>query len=86
MINLQELDREREHEYLGKEKECGIISMKKGMYVSGFSIGILFLDNCWYPTIPGNVANLSTYDFPVVMKVVPNCTQERIHIASDAGR
>ena len=80
MINLQELDREREHEYLGKEKESGIISMKRGMYVSGFSIGILFLDNCWYPTIPGNVANLSTYDFPVVMKVVPNCTQERIHI------
>ncbi|WP_311775088.1 aspartate/glutamate racemase family protein [Alkalihalobacillus sp. TS-13] len=55
------------------------IQMKKGQYVSGYSVGILFLDGCWYPTLPGNVANLSTYDFPVVMKVVPGCTQERIH-------
>ena len=55
------------------------IHMKKGQYVSGFSVGILYLDDCWYPTIPGNVANLSTYDFPVVLKKVPNCTQERIH-------
>jgi aspartate/glutamate racemase len=56
------------------------VTMKKGQYISGYSVGILFLDGCWYPTIPGNVANLSTYDFPVVMKVVPNCTQERIHV------
>lgn len=56
-----------------------IIQMKKGQYISGYSIGILSLDECWYPTLPGNVANLSTYDFPVVLKVVPNCTQERIH-------
>ncbi|SDI32327.1 aspartate/glutamate racemase family protein [Alteribacillus bidgolensis] len=55
------------------------IKMKKGQYVSGYSVGILFLDDCWYPTLPGNVANLSTYDFPVVMKVVPGCNQERIH-------
>ncbi|MFB0637901.1 aspartate/glutamate racemase family protein [Bacillus sp. SIMBA_008] len=57
-----------------------IIAMKKGQYASGYSVGILFLDECWYPVLPGNVANLSTYDFPVVLKVVPNCTQERIHV------
>lgn len=55
------------------------VHMKKGQYISGFSVGILFLDECWYPILPGNVANLTTYDFPVVLKVVPNCTQERIH-------
>lgn len=56
------------------------INIKKGQYVSGFSVGILCLDECWYPVIPGNVANLSTYDFPVLTKVVPNCTQKRIHV------
>lgn len=50
-----------------------IVSQKKGQYVSGFSVGILYLDNCWYPVIPGNVANLLTYDFPVQLKVVPDC-------------
>lgn len=64
---------------LVKEGSNSIIEMKKGQYVSGFSVGILYLDDCWYPIIPGNVANLSTYDFPVVLKVVPNCNQERIH-------
>ena len=61
-------------------KECNVIKMKKGQYVSGFSVGILHLDDCWYPTVPGNVANLSTYDFPVVLKKVSNCTQARIHV------
>lgn len=56
------------------------IEMTKGQYISGYSVGILFLDECWYPIMPGNVANLSTYDFPVVLKVVPNCTQDRIHV------
>lgn len=55
------------------------VHMTKGQYISGFSVGILHLDDCWYPILPGNVANLSTYDFPVVLKVVPNCNQERIH-------
>ncbi|WP_341301503.1 aspartate/glutamate racemase family protein [Lysinibacillus sp. FSL H8-0500] len=55
------------------------INMPKGKYVSGYAVGILFLDECWYPILPGNVANLTTYNFPVVLKVVDNCTQERIH-------
>ena len=59
---------EREYGYLGKEKESNIITMKKGQYVAGYSVGILYLDECWYPVLPGNVANLSTYDFPVRLK------------------
>lgn len=55
-----------------------IIAQKRGQYVSGYSIGILYLDDCWYPVIPGNVANLSTYDFPVRLKKVADCTTSRI--------
>jgi|SRR5699024_2690528 len=65
--------------YIDKQNKDSVINMKQGKYVSGYSVGVLFLDNCWYPVLPGNVANLSTYDFPVVFKVVPNCTQDRIH-------
>ncbi|MGO4890534.1 aspartate/glutamate racemase family protein [Anaerobacillus sp. MEB173] len=74
------LTNDREYGYLGKENESTIITMKKGQYIAGYSVGILFLDDCWYPVLPGNVANLGTYDFPVRLKVVPNCTQERIHV------
>ncbi|KAB2333373.1 aspartate/glutamate racemase family protein [Cytobacillus depressus] len=50
-----------------------MVYQKKGQYVTGFSVGILYLDACWYPVIPGNVANLETYDFPVQLKVVSGC-------------
>jgi len=71
--------RNREYGFV-KSDHSQLIEMKKGQYVAGFSVGILFLDNCWYPVLPGNVANLSTYDFPVVPRVVLNCTQDRIHV------
>ncbi|WP_339184389.1 aspartate/glutamate racemase family protein [Oceanobacillus sp. FSL W7-1293] len=71
--------RNREYGFV-KSDHSQLIEMKKGQYVAGFSVGILFLDDCWYPVLPGNVANLSTYDFPVVPRVVPNCTQDRIHV------
>jgi aspartate/glutamate racemase len=78
-LSSKVLTNDREYGYLGNEKESNMITMKKGQYVAGYSVGILYLDECWYPVLPGNVANLSTYDFPVRLKVVPNCNQERIH-------
>lgn len=43
----------------------------------GHSIGILVLD-VKYPCVPGNVANATTYDFPVRYKVVKNASTERL--------
>jgi len=43
----------------------------------GDSIGILVLD-VKYPCVPGNVANATTYDFPVRYKVVKNASTERL--------
>ncbi|MFJ7726896.1 aspartate/glutamate racemase family protein [Neobacillus sp. NPDC097160] len=51
---------------------------RKGQYVTGYSVGILYLDACWYPVIPGNVANLETYNFPVRLKVVTDCLTEQL--------
>ena len=39
------------------QDESKIITMKKGQNISGFGVGILHLDNVWYPMIPGNVQN-----------------------------
>ena len=43
---------------------------KGGRALYGQAIGILLFDGRRYPVLPGDVANASTYDFPVRLKVV----------------
>ncbi|HEY8869845.1 MAG TPA: aspartate/glutamate racemase family protein [Candidatus Limnocylindrales bacterium] len=46
-----------------------IIRQKPGQMIGGHGVGIIVL-NVGYPLIPGNVANSTTYPFPVRFKVV----------------
>jgi hypothetical protein len=70
----------REFGYIGpEERETQPIMMKKGQNVAGYSVGILYLDNVWYPLMPGNVVNAYTYDFPVRMKAVPGLDTPKLH-------
>ena len=45
------------------------IAMKKGQAIAGAAVGILVLD-LWYSLVPGNVANASTFKYPVLYKVL----------------
>lgn len=54
-----------------------IYQAKPGQVSYGEAIGILLLDSC-APFIPGDVANASTYSFPVRFKRVTGLTVERI--------
>ncbi|MCZ7663333.1 MAG: aspartate/glutamate racemase family protein [Thermoleophilia bacterium] len=45
------------------------IVVRRSRSIGGAAIGILVLD-LWYPLIPGNVANASTFDFPVLYWVL----------------
>jgi Asp/Glu/hydantoin racemase len=51
--------------------------VKKGQVSYGEPIGILLLEN-YAPFIPGDVANATTYDFPVRFQRVEGLTVERI--------
>ncbi|MFC1912429.1 aspartate/glutamate racemase family protein [Chloroflexota bacterium] len=51
------------------------IQMIKGQAIAGCAIGILVLD-LWYPYVPGNVANGSTFDFPVLFKILRGTKKE----------
>lgn len=53
-------------------------SIKKGRFISGYTVGILHLE-VWYPLLPGNVVNADTYNFPVRHKLIPNAVQARVH-------
>ena len=51
---------------------------KKGQASYGEAIGILLLDTSFAPYIPGDVANATTYSFPVRFKKVSGLTVEKM--------
>ncbi|MFC2164154.1 aspartate/glutamate racemase family protein [Acidobacteriota bacterium] len=51
------------------------ISIPKGQAIAGHAVGILVLD-LHYPYFPGNVANATTFDFPVLYKVLKGAGDE----------
>ena len=61
----------------GPEQVNTQISMPKEQAIAGNAIGILVLD-LWYPYLPGNVANASTYSFPVHYKILRGSTIPQI--------
>jgi hypothetical protein len=56
---------------------------RKGQVAYGFSIGILCLEY-HLPFIPGDVANASSYDFPVMFKEVPGASGDAVIVRQDA--
>lgn len=61
----------------GPEQVNTQISIPKGQAIAGNAIGIIVLD-LWYPYLPGNVANASTYNFPVQYKILRGSTIPQI--------
>ncbi|WP_166418335.1 aspartate/glutamate racemase family protein [Cochlodiniinecator piscidefendens] len=57
-------------------------SRTKSQSWAGETIGILVLD-CHYPFLPGNVANATTYNFPVRYAVVEGATADRLLYQAD---
>ncbi len=62
---------------IGPEQPDTQISVPKGQAIAGNAIGILVLD-LWYPYLPGNVANGSTYNFSVLFKILKGSTIPQI--------
>lgn len=65
-----------------EKKESQWIDMPKGQNIAGYGIGILHLDNVWYPLVPGNVVNAWTYDFPVRFRAVEGLDTPTLHSGS----
>lgn len=58
--------------------DSGNVQMNYQQMVAGFPVGIVYIDDTNYPMVPGNVNNASTYDFPVILRTIPNMSQERV--------
>jgi aspartate/glutamate racemase len=67
--------------YIEREEAITIAMLyhaRRGQASYGEAIGILLLDTSFAPYIPGDVANASSYSFPVRYQVVKGLTVERI--------
>ena len=53
------------------------ISVPSGHAVAGVSVGIIVID-VRYPFLPGNVANASTFEYPVMHRVLRGASAEQI--------
>lgn len=61
-------------------------SLPKGQHTSGNAIGILLLDDFYWPFMPGDMANASTFDFPVQHQIVTGSTLKAVKQADpDVG-
>jgi len=60
-----------------------LVKAKRGISGYGQSIGILVLDD-FYPCIPGDVRNATTYSYPVTFKIVKGVTIHRVVYEPDS--
>lgn len=59
------------------------VRMKKGQNIGGFPIGIVYIEDVYYPLMPGNVVNGYTYDFPVRLMPVRNLNADQLFACED---
>lgn len=64
--------------YLTPSNNQVTIQMKKGQNIAGYPIGILYIEDVWYPMLPGNIVNGYTFDFPVRLKAVKGLDVESL--------
>ena len=56
--------------FTGSEWPNEDLILPLGQHTAGYALGILLLDEFFWPYMPGDVANATTFDFPVLHKIV----------------
>lgn len=60
------------------------VQMLDHQQIAGYSVGIIYIEDVYYPFVPGNVVNAYSYDFPVRMRGVPNLDIDTLFAAGDS--
>lgn len=64
------MDNNIRYGFLNSSNDNVTVKMKKGQNIAGYPIGIIYIDDVYYPMLPGNIVNGYTFDFPVRLKAV----------------
>ena len=69
---MDKRNKDRRFGHLAPGSDGGVVRMLDHQQMSGYSVGIIYIEDVWYPMVPGNVVNATTYDFPVRMRAIPS--------------
>ena len=77
------MEKDRQYGYLTSQNSKQMVAMKKGQNISGYPIGIIYIEDVWYPMLPGNIVNGYTFPFPVRLKAVKGLDIANLFAAGD---
>ena len=77
------IEQKRQYGYLNPSNNKVKVRMMKGQNIAGFPIGIIYIDDVYYPMMPGNIVNGYTFDFPVRLKAVKGLDIPNLFSAGD---
>ena len=70
--------------FVPQDKIEAQVQMLDHQQIAGYSVGIIYIEDVYYPFVPGNVVNAYSYDFPVRMRGVPGLDIDRLFAADDS--
>lgn len=73
----------RQFGYFTPDTRPSRVQMLDHQQIAGYSVGIIYIEDVYYPFVPGNVVNAHTYDFPVRLAPVPNLGIDRLFSGDD---
>lgn len=73
----------RRYGYLNLANYDGKVKMLPGQNIAGFPVGIIYIEDVYYPMLPGNIVNGYTFDFPVRLKAVKGLDVPSLFQAGD---
>ena len=68
----------KQYGYFDPANKNSMVEMNLNQRISGFPVGIVYIDEVNYPMVPGNVNNGFTYKFPVLLKPIMGLDPERL--------
>ena len=64
------MEANRRYGYFDTSNSNVTIQMRRGQNIAGYPIGIVYIEDVFYPMVPGNIVNGYTFPFPVRLKAV----------------
>ncbi len=77
------MEKNYQYGFLNSNNDDVVVKMKKGQNIGGYPIGVVYIEDVYYPLMPGNVVNASTYPFPVRMIPVKNINCDELFACDD---
>ena len=77
------MEKNYQYGFLDSSNDNVVVKMKKGQNIAGYPIGVVYIEDVYYPLMPGNVVNASTYPFPVRMIPVKNINCDELFACDD---